>query len=135
MEEGIADMLHDFFCDDLPHEEAGVLDKEAKKRHERGAERKEQCNQMLYEGAKVSKVQVLLSLLNLQIVYGWLDVSVSALFQLLYKILPEKICMPESCQVAKKTLIAVGLDYKSIHACPNDHVLFQKELAKEEQRP
>ena len=65
MEEGIADMLHDFFCDDLPHEEVGVLDKEAKNKHECKAEIKKLSNQMLYKGAKVSKVQVLLSLLNL----------------------------------------------------------------------
>ena len=85
MEEGIADMLHDFLFDDLPYEEASVLDKEAKNRHKRETEIKEQCNKMLYEGAKVSKVQVLLSLLNLQTIYGWLDVSVLALFQLLQK--------------------------------------------------
>ena len=113
-------------CDDLPHEEAGMLDEEAKNRHEREAEIKEQCNQMLYQGTKVSKVQVLLILLNLQTVYGWSDVSVSALFQLLQKILQEGNCMPESCQVAKKILTTLGLDYKSMHAYPNDHVLFQK---------
>ena len=124
MEEGIVDMLHDFFCDDLPHAPAGYLDKEAKNRHEREAKIKEQCNQMLYKGAKVSKVQVLLSLLNIQIVYGWSNVSVLTLFQLFHKILPEGNCMSESCQVAKKTLTTLGLDYESIHACPNDLVLF-----------
>ena len=93
MEEGIADMLHEFLCDDLRHEEAGVLDEESKNKHDREAEIKEQCNQMLYEGTKVSKVRVLLSLLNLQTVYGWSNVSVLALFQLLHKILPEGNCM------------------------------------------
>ncbi|MCO5556418.1 hypothetical protein L7F22_009967 [Adiantum nelumboides] len=39
--------------------------------------------------------------------------------------------MPESRNAAKKTLATLGLDYESIHACPNDHVLFRKELAKE----
>ena len=71
MEEGIFDMLHDLFCDDLPHEEAGVLNEEAKNRLKREFEIKEQCNKMLYEGEKVSKVQILLSLLSLQSVYGW----------------------------------------------------------------
>ncbi|MCO5608035.1 hypothetical protein L7F22_062238 [Adiantum nelumboides] len=73
----------------------------------------------------------LLGLLNLQTIYGWSDVSVTALFQLLQKILPEGNCMPESRNAAKKTLATLGLDYESIHACPNDHVLFRKELAKE----
>ena len=124
MEKGIADMLHDFFCDDLPHAPTGNLDEEAKNRHEREAEIKEQCNQMLYEGAKVSKVQVLLSLLNIQIVYGWSNVGVLALFKLLHKILAKGNYMPESRQVAKNTLTTLGLDYNSIHAYPNDHVLF-----------
>ncbi|MCO5549938.1 hypothetical protein L7F22_003415 [Adiantum nelumboides] len=86
---------------------------------------------LLYEGARVSRLRVLLGLLNLQTIYGWSDVSVTALFQLLQKILPEGNCMPESRNAAKKTLATLGLDYESIHACPNDHVLFKKELAKE----
>ena len=125
MEKGIANMIHDFFCDDLSHAPVtSHLDEEAKNRHEREAEIKEQCNQMLYKGEKVSKVQVLLSLINIQIVYDWSNVSVSALFQLFHKILPEGTCVPKSCQVAKKTLTMLGLEYESIHDYPNDHVLF-----------
>lgn len=102
-ETGIEDMLNDFFCDVLPREDVGV-NEEAKKRQERESEIKEQCNKLLFEGAKVSKLCVLLGLLNLQTIYGWSDVSVTALFQLLRKILPEGNCMPESCTEAKKTL-------------------------------
>ena len=80
---------------------------------------------------KVSKVQVLLSLLNLQTIYGWLDVSVLALFRLLHKVLLEENCMLESRQAAKKMLTTLGLDYKSIYAYPNDHILFKIELANE----
>ena len=39
--------------------------------------------------------------------------------------------MPKSRSKAKKTLGTLGLHYKSLHACPNDHVLFKKELANE----
>ena len=56
MEERIVDMLHEFFCDDLPYEEAGVLDKEAKNRHKREAEIKHQCNKIFYERTKIPKV-------------------------------------------------------------------------------
>ena len=105
-----------------------MLDEEAKNRHDHEAAIKEQCNQMLYEGENISKVQVLLSLLNLQIVYGWSNVSVSAFFQLLHKIIQEENCMRESRLVGKNKLTTLGLDYKSIHACPNDHVLFKKDL-------
>ena len=52
------------------------LKEEAKKRQERESEIKEQCNKLLFEGAKVSKLRVLLGLLNLQTIYGWSDVSV-----------------------------------------------------------
>ncbi|MCO5578738.1 hypothetical protein L7F22_032583 [Adiantum nelumboides] len=123
-------MLNDFFCDILSVEDV-IVDDEAKKRQEREDEIKEQCSKLLYEGARVSRLRVLLGLLNLQTIYGWSYVSVIALFQLLQKILPEGNCMPESRNAAKKTLATLGLDYESKHACPNDHVLFRKELAKE----
>ena len=102
-----------------------------KRQQTRESEIKEQCNKLLFEGAKVSKLRVLLGLLNLQTIYGWSDVSLTALFQLLCKILPKGNCMSESCNEAKKTLATLGLDYECIHACPNDHVLFRKELANE----
>ena len=79
----------------------------------------------------MSKLRVLLGLLNLQTIYGWSNFSVVALFQLLHKILLEGNCMSESHNKAKKTLGTLGLNYESIHACPNDHVLFKKELANE----
>ena len=83
----------------------------------------------MYKGEEVSKLCVWLGFLNLQTIYGWSNVSVTTLFQLLHKILPKGNCMPESCNEAKKTLITLGLDYKGIHACPNDHVLYRKDLA------
>ena len=43
--------------------------------------------------------------------------------------------MPESRQVEKKVLARPDLDYKSIHAYSNDHVLFRKVLANEEKFP
>ena len=40
--------------------------------------------------------------------------------------------MPNSHFAAKKILATLGLDYESIHACSNDHVLIKKELANQE---
>ena len=54
------------------------------------------CKEPLYQGAKVSKLRALLSILNLQATFGWSDASVSALFQLMQKILPDGNCMPDS---------------------------------------
>ena len=42
---------------------------------------------------------------------------------------------PQQRNAAKKTLATLGLDYENIHACPNDHVLFRKELANEVRCP
>ena len=36
--------------------------------------------------------------------------------------------LPLSMYVAKKTLNALGMEYEKIHACPNDYVLYRKEL-------
>ena len=57
---------------------------------------KDACKEPLYEGAKVSKLRALLSILNLQATFGWFDASVSALFQLMQKILPDGNYMPDS---------------------------------------
>ena len=75
-EEGIEDMLNDVFYDVLPNEDL-IVDEEAQKRKELESEIKEQCNKLLYEGAKVSNLQVLLGLLTLQTVYGFGDGFVS----------------------------------------------------------
>ena len=36
--------------------------------------------------------------------------------------------MPLSMYEAKKTLNALGMEYKKIHACPNDCILYRNEL-------
>ena len=46
---------------------------------------KNACKEPLYEGAKVSKLRALLSILNLQETFGWFDGSFTALFQLMQK--------------------------------------------------
>ena len=83
------------------------------------------CKEPLYEGAKVSKLRALLSILSLQETFGWFDASVTALFQLMQKILRDGNCMPDSRADAKKLLATVGMDYRCIHACPNDYVLYE----------
>ena len=54
--------------------------KEANKRQKLETKIKEQCSKLVYEGKKVSNLQFFLGLLNIQIVYGWFDVSVMTLF-------------------------------------------------------
>ena len=50
-------------------------------------------------------------------------------------ILPPQNTMPSSRDDARKILRKLGVDYNSIHACPNDCVLFQKEYADLERCP
>ena len=104
-----------------------MISKGAKKRKQACESKiKEQCNKLLYKGAKVSKLRVLLGLLSLQTIYGWSDVSVIALFKLLHKIVLEGNYMLDSCTKAKKTSANLGIDYEGIHASPNHHYCSRK---------
>ncbi len=88
LEEGIQDLLEDFFGDVLPEEAVEEAVHVKARRLAREWEIKDTCNEMLYEGAKVSKIRTLLALMNLQSIYGWSDASITALFELLHKLLP-----------------------------------------------
>ena len=135
LEEGIQDLLEDFFGEMLPEEAVEEAGHVKACRIAREREIKDTCNEMLYEGAKVSRIRTLLALMNLQSIYGWSDASVTALFELLHKLLPSGNRMPKSRRDAKKVLSTVGLDYDCIHACPNDCVLFCGDLAQLEVCP
>lgn len=83
----------------------------------------------LFEGSRASILQTCLALLNLQSIYGWSYASVSALFKLLKTtIFPVRNKMPKSRDIAKKMLAYVGMEYNSIHACPNDCILFRGDF-------
>ena len=95
-------------------------------RHEQENNIKQKCNEMLYERENISTLWALLGLLNVQSVFGWSYASVTTLFQLLKQILPENNQMPDSHSTTKNMLATLALDYESIHACPNGHVLSGK---------
>ena len=100
--------------------------------HSREQDLKEQfirdaCKAPLYEGAKVSKLRAVLSILNLQATFGWSDASVSALLQLMQKILQIGNCIPNTHANAKKLLSTYRMDYRCIHACPNECVLYDRK--------
>ena len=84
----------------------------------------------LCDGSRASVLRTCLAMLNLQSIYGWSDASVTSLFKLLKtSILPIVNRMPETRDGAKKLLADIGMDYNSIHACPNDCILYRKEYA------
>ncbi|XP_062114091.1 uncharacterized protein LOC133825119 [Humulus lupulus] len=82
----------------------------------------------IFPGSPMSKLVVLVKLYNLKAGSGWSDISFTKLLDLVKEILPKDNEMPSSLYEAKKTLCTLGMDYKKIHACPNDCVLYRNNL-------
>ncbi|XP_062103630.1 uncharacterized protein LOC133814719 [Humulus lupulus] len=82
----------------------------------------------IFRGSRMSKLVVLVKLYNLKASSGWSDISFTNLLDLTKEILPKDNEMPSSLYEAKKTLCTLGMDYKKIHACPNDCVLYSNNL-------
>jgi len=70
--------------------------------------------------------------MNLKVINGWTDKSFTELLQLLKYMLLEGNTLPNRNYEVKKILCAIGMEYKKIHACPNDCILYKKyfELLK-----
>jgi len=65
----------------------------------------------------------------------WSDKSFTKLLELLSDMLSEGKMMPTSNYDAKKILCPMGMEYKKIHACSNDYVLYRKEFINLHQCP
>ncbi|KAA0038846.1 transposase [Cucumis melo var. makuwa] len=86
--------------------------------------------QSLYEGCKkFTKLSTLVKLYNLKVRYGWSNISFSKLLKALKDILPSPNDLSTSMYEAKKMLVALGMKYEKIHACPNHCCLYRKEYA------
>nr|KYP37824.1 hypothetical protein KK1_040967 [Cajanus cajan] len=66
--------------------------------------------------------------MNLKAKYRWSDKSFTELLKLLKLMLPKDNTLPNRHYEAKKVLCPMGLQYKKIHACPNDCILYRKEF-------
>ena len=66
--------------------------------------------------------------MNLKATNGWTDKSFTELLVLLNEMLPEGNTLPTRNYDAKKILCPMGMEYKRIHACPNDCILYRKEF-------
>ena len=89
----------------------------------------EDAKKPLYHGCvKFTMFFSLVKLYNVKARYGWSDKSFSDLLQILWDMLSMNNEIPLSMYEAKKTLNALGMEYKKIHACPNDFILYRKEL-------
>ena len=83
----------------------------------------------LYTGStNLTRLSAVLRLMNLKEINGWTDKSFTELLQLLKDMLPEGNTLPNRNYEAKKILCPMGMEYKKIHACPNDCILYQKDF-------
>ncbi|XP_074574068.1 uncharacterized protein LOC141830561 [Curcuma longa] len=88
----------------------------------------EDAEKPLYPGCtKFTKLSAIVQLYNLKAKYSWSDNSFTDLLILFGEMLPASNELPLSLYDAKKSLCAMGMTYKKIHACPNDCVLYWKE--------
>lgn len=76
---------------------------------------------------KFTKLFALIRLYNIKGRNGWSDKSFSDLLSCLSDVLSDKNEIPLSVYEAKKIMVALGLEYEKIHACPNDCILYRKE--------
>ena len=85
----------------------------------------------LYEGCtSFTRLSAVLAFVNLKARFGWSDKSFTELLVLLKNMLPEKNTLLKNHYEAKKILCPMGMEYKKIHACPNDCILYRNEYAE-----
>jgi len=90
----------------------------------------------LYVGStKFTRLLAVLRLMNLKATNGWTDKSFTELLVLLNEMLHEGNTLPTRNYDAKKILCPMGIEYKRIHACPNDCILYKKEFEDLEKCP
>jgi len=83
----------------------------------------------LYVGStKFIRLSTVLRLMNLKVANGWGDKSFIELLELLNEMLPKGNTLPTRNYDAKKILCPMGMEYKRIHACPNDCIVYRKEF-------
>nr|KYP51286.1 hypothetical protein KK1_026842 [Cajanus cajan] len=91
---------------------------------------KSDFEQPLYPGCRMfTRLSGTLRLFSLKARNGWTDKSFTKLLELLKEILPEDNTLPNHNYKGKKILCPMGLEYKKIHACPNDCVLYTNDFA------
>jgi len=84
---------------------------------------------LLYVGStKFTRLSAVLRLMNLKATNGWTDKSFTELLVLLNEMLPNGNTLPTHNYNAKKILCPMGMEYKRIHACPNDCIFYRKEF-------
>nr|KYP57386.1 hypothetical protein KK1_003647 [Cajanus cajan] len=76
-----------------------------------------------------TRLSATLRLFSLKARIGWTDNNFTELLELLKEMLPEDNMLPNRNYEVKKILCPMGLEYKKIHACPNDCILYTNDFA------
>lgn len=93
-------------------------------------------DQPLYVGCKkYTRLSASLKLINLKAIHAWTDRGFTELLELLEDMLPTGNTLPKRTYDAKKILCPMGVEYKKIHACPNDCILYRKEFENSHKCP
>jgi hypothetical protein len=85
----------------------------------------------LYPGCKeVTQLSFIVRLYQAKCLYGLNNRACEAMLQLFSDVLSKGHCIPNTLEKVQKIIRDLGLDYKKIHACINNCVLFRKEYAQ-----
>ena len=115
--DNIADMLHRTHN----YEDKSKLPNEEAQRFYRLVE---DGKQPLYQGCKnFTRLSFLIRLYSLKCVHGMTESAFGSLLELIKEAFPQAH-IPLSFNAAKNVIRDLGLDYKKIHACPNNCMLF-----------
>ncbi|XP_024172337.1 uncharacterized protein LOC112178421 [Rosa chinensis] len=102
------------------------LDSDVRLEGDEDEEISSECNEFRH-----TKMNVLVRLYNLKAKHGMIDAAYSDWLIAFSEYLPTGNEIPTSVYEAKKVLSALGMDYRKIHACPNDCILYRKHYADE----
>nr|KYP35945.1 hypothetical protein KK1_042971 [Cajanus cajan] len=118
MEDQIEDMLHDVGQGFFQQAQSHVYD----------TLKSDSKTPLFPECTTFTRLSVVLRFMNLKAKYGWSDKSFTELLELLKLMLPKDNTLPDRHYEVKKVLCPMGLQYKKIHACPNDCIFYRKEF-------
>lgn len=85
----------------------------------------------LYPGCnEATKASFIVRLFQIKCMFSLSNSSLEAIFQLFSLVLLEGHCVPDTLEKVQKFVRDLGLDYKNIHACTNDCVLFWNKICE-----
>ena len=83
----------------------------------------------LYPGSDTTKLKAIVEAFNLKSKHGMTNKLLTDMLDMIRNWLPEGNVLPVSARDAKKSLTSLGMEYKKIHACPNDCILYRGAYA------